>query len=109
MSGIAEDGHVDDPGNVHYAGLGRPCPLCKKVFCVCDSDLAAHRKVCMGSGLNSLKWRKSDFDDSHFCSVAEDPALVMSLEHQRKLQIEGYEYSLSKNKQWIKRRRVFFV
>ena len=108
MSGISEDGHIDDPGNVHYPGLGRPCPLCKKVFCMSDVDLAAHRKVCAGSGLNALRWRKSDFDDSQICSVSEDPDLAKSLEHQTKVSVLGFDYFLTKNKLWIKRRKTPF-
>ena len=109
MSEISEDGHIEEPGNIHYPGLGRPCPKCKKVFVSCDDDLKGHLTVCKGSGLNSLEWRKSDFDDGEFCSVTQDPQLLYTLEHQSsKVQVLGYEYFLSKNKKWIKRRRVSF-
>jgi hypothetical protein len=108
MGEIPEDGHVDSPGNIHYSGLGIPCPSCKKVFVICDADLESHKSVCKGSGLNSLEWRKSSFDDSEFVSVTEDPQLLYTIEHQGKTRILDHEYFLSKNKKWIKRRKVAF-
>lgn len=108
MSEIPEDGHVDTPGNIHYLGMGRPCPSCKKVFVCCEADLESHRKVCKGSGIDSLDWKKSDFDDSEFLSVSQDTQLLHTLEHQGKVQIRDHEYYLSGNKKWLKRRKVTF-
>lgn len=108
MSEISEDGHIEEPGNIHYPGFGRPCPRCKKVFVSCDVDLAGHLTVCKGSGLDSLDWRKSDFDDSEFVSVLKDPQLAATLEHQSKVKVLDHEYYLSKNKKWIKRRKISF-
>ena len=108
MSEIREDGHVDTPGNTHYPGLGKPCPKCKKVFLTCDVDLKGHLTVCKGSGLDSLDWRKSDYDDSELVSVSQDVELAATLEHQKKVQVRDHEYFLSKNKKWLKRRKVAF-
>jgi len=108
MGMIPDDGHVDTPGNIHYPGLGKQCPKCKKVFVVCEIDLKGHLSVCKGSGLGSYDWRKSDFDDSEFVSVTQDAELLYTLEHQGKIRILDHEYFLSKNKKWIKRRRVAF-
>lgn len=64
--------------------------------------------MCKGSGLNSLDWRKSDFDDSEFVSVAEDPQMAGTLKLQSKVKVLDHEYFFSKNKKWIKRRKVTF-
>jgi hypothetical protein len=108
MIKISEDGHIDEPGNEHYYGMGRPCPKCKKIFVTCESDLAAHLTVCKGTGLESLNWKKSDYDDSELVSVTEDPEMAKTLEHQGKVKIRDHEYFLTQNKRWIKRRKVAF-
>jgi len=61
--------HPDTPGNVLYAGLGRPCPYCKCFF-MNSHDYNLHlRDGC--HALNRLGWTPSKFgDNAEVCSGA---------------------------------------
>lgn len=99
------------PGNVLYFGLGKPCPACKKVWFSCSSDLKGHRNSgsCKGSGLGSLDWRSSNFgDDSEICASSKDPTLVQAILQQGMVHLGNYDYSLSANQKWLKRKRSPF-
>lgn len=88
-------------GNELYHGLGRPCPRCKSFFCS-SHDFNAHQVVC-----DDADWKKSEFDDSYFCHVSKKPELVHAcIVNGGVARNALYEYILSKNRQWLKRKKI---
>jgi hypothetical protein len=91
--------HEDTPGNVLYAGLGRPCPRCKGFFS-CSHDFELHEKVCQ-----ERDWRKSDYDnDSYFCPSEKKPDLKHACIVQGKVRDALYTYTLSRDGRYLKRK-----
>jgi hypothetical protein len=91
-------------GNVVYAGMGRPCSLCKKVWLMCSHDLNNHMKICKGS---SQGWNKSKFNkEDEWRPSDSDPQLKLSIQHQGPLTLGFWRYSLSQDGKYLKRRRA---
>ncbi|MCJ7632250.1 hypothetical protein MUP77_07635 [Candidatus Bathyarchaeota archaeon] len=90
------------PGNILYAGLGRPCPSCKKVWFSSSYDLGLHKRVCKG------EWQTSKFNrEEEWCPAEKDPELRLSLQQSGgSLELGFWKYSLSQNGKYLKRKRA---
>jgi len=90
-------------GNVVYAGFGRPCPLCKRVWLICSHDLEGHKRVCKGSDLDWMKSKFKQGEEWKFSS--DDPHLALAVKQQGPIHFgNGMIISLSQNGKYLKRR-----
>lgn len=100
------------PGNEVYAGMGRKCKWCECFFMSrydYQLHIAAFGAKPHGSGLkhlDSLDWKQSRFDDGEWCPADKHPDLVSHCKINGKVVMGGYEYMLSANGKWLKRRRI---
>lgn len=89
------------PGNILYAGLGRPCPSCKKIWFSSSHDLGSHMRVCRG------EWQTSKFNrEEEWCSSEKDPKLKLSIQQNGPMELGEWKYSLSQDGKYLKRKRA---
>jgi hypothetical protein len=90
-------------GNVVYAGSGRPCQICKKVWLMCSHDLESHKRVCKGSDVG---WMKSKFkQDEEWRLSSSDPQLALAVRQQGPISMgSGGSIWLSPDGKYLKRR-----
>lgn len=94
--------YPDTPGNVIYAGFGRPCPKCKRVWLMCSHDLALHMEVCGGADAD---WSQSKFNTrEQICLSEKDPQLKLAVQQQGKVCLGTYTYRLSGDGRYLIRR-----
>ena len=101
----------------YYDPSVKKCPYC---FFSCDNrpDFIKHKKDAHSSemaqdndtlnpkSLDNIGWRPSKYDDGEWCSRDKDPSLARACNQRGKVVIGLWEYSLSRNGKWLKRRRA---
>jgi hypothetical protein len=104
-------------GITFYPGpLGKKCDYCD---CYFNSDydeflhLQAFGRHAHGesarepdeNSLEGLGWKPSDFDKGEYCAASKNMQLAQACKMKGSLKIGIYEYSVSKNGKWLKRKR----
>lgn len=51
-------------------------------------------------------WRKSTYDEGEWCPSDSDPTLKRAVQQNGKVVMDHFEYFLSENGKWLRRRRV---
>ena len=99
-----------------FPGLGKKCDYCECYFANNYDEylhLEAFGRRPHGrnpedvdpDSLDGLDWRKSDFDDGWFTPVGKNTMLAQACKMKHRLRIGVWEYSVSKNGKWLKRRK----
>jgi hypothetical protein len=94
--------HPVSADNELYAGMGRPCPYCKKAWFCSKHDLKLHIQKCRGP--QHYGWRKSKFDNGEILPSDKDPELKLEIQKSGPIQLGAWRYSLSQDGKWLKRR-----
>jgi hypothetical protein len=95
----------------YYPGFGKQCDYCKCWFSN-SHDMNAHldafgRKPHGNSApVDDVVWRKSSFDDSEIYPADADLKLKLAVQQNGKVVINGFEYFLTENGKWLKRKRT---
>lgn len=55
--------------------------------------------------LNRIRWKPSDYDDGDICPADKDPTLARAVRENGSITLGSYNYTLSQNGKWLKRRR----
>lgn len=100
--------HPDTPNNELYAGFGRPCPHCKKMWFMCSSDLSRHLTVCEGP--NPQGWKQSKYhpETEQWCTIKDEHRQFCNMvkQHSGQIRIGYWTYTISENGLYLKRRKT---